>query len=184
MEALVRLPGPLVLQPSHPGPAPVPRPDPCQPGIPAAKHVPPQVSWHRPRFPDPLAWPRWEVARWYNQALFSSNLSLLRHRHLGPVTYSNALHVGITVAIFALSVLLGLVIRDLGVVFTYLGGTVGVVVPFTLPGLMLLSPRQGEVEVESAMLKSPTARKMIGYGLLLASLFIFVLTILSSAIGL
>ena len=71
-------------------------------------------------------------------------------------------------------------VTDLGAIFGYLGGTLGVIVPFTLPGLMLLSPRQGEVEVESAMLKSPAARKLIGYGLMALSLFMLILTVLSS----
>lgn len=58
----------------------------------------------------------------------------------------------------------------------------GVVIPFTLPALMLLSPRQGEVEVDVRGLRSKGVRRALGVGLLLFSGLMLGLT-LSDTVG-
>ncbi len=78
-----------------------------------------------------------------------------RHRHFGPFGYPDLLHYGVTAFLFVVSVAVSLAVTDLGTIFSYLGGTLGVVVPFVLPACMLLCERQGAVEVHSRMLESP-----------------------------
>lgn len=76
-----------------------------------------------------------------------------------------------------------LLVEDLGFMFTLLGGTLGVLIPFGLPAMMLFSKNQGEVEVDVPWLRSERVRKVIGSALVLFSLFMLGLTLSDTSGG-
>lgn len=70
-----------------------------------------------------------------------------------------------------------LLVEDLGLMFTLLGGTLGVLIPFGLPAMMLFSKNQGEVDVDVPWLQNGTTRKRIGSALILFSICMMGLTL-------